>query len=110
MQTMREGSSSTFTVTLSAPSSTATTISYSFGGTADGGSDFTNTTDRKSVAEGKRVDLGGRRIIKKRNVEASEDVNVMLVSVTAHPQITMGTTTVATGTINNNDSATVSVQ
>src|SRR5438093_10349045 len=42
--TVTEGGDLIFTVTLSAPSSTDTTISYSFGGTADGATDYTNNT------------------------------------------------------------------
>src|SRR3989442_15534630 len=41
--TVTEGTNLAFMVTLSAATSPATTINYSFGGTADGGSDFTNT-------------------------------------------------------------------
>src|SRR2546422_989860 len=50
--TVTEGGDLIFTVTLSAPSSTDTTISYSFGGTATGGSDYTNTTTSVTIAAG----------------------------------------------------------
>src|SRR3989442_1265461 len=50
--TVTEGGNLIFTVTVSAPSSTDTTISYSFGGTADGGSDYTNTTTSVMIAAG----------------------------------------------------------
>src|SRR2546423_13865454 len=45
--TVTEGGDLIFTVTLSAPSSTDTTISYSFGGTATGGSDYTRSEERR---------------------------------------------------------------
>src|SRR3989442_5772704 len=43
------------------------------------------------------------------SVEASETVSVTLGTIAGDPQITLGATTAATGTINDNDSATVTI-
>src|SRR5207245_1371287 len=103
-----EGASLTFTVTMSAVSSTDTTISYRFGGTATGGSDFTNTTTSVTIPAGATSATITVPSTDDNLVEASETLSVTLLS-TSHPRITLVATTAATGTINDNDTATVSI-
>src|SRR5207249_4223084 len=107
--TVTEGANLTFTVTLSARSSTATRNSYSFGGTADGGSDFTNTTTSVTIPALATTATITVPTTDDGLVEASETVSVTLGSVMGDPQITLGAATAATGTINDNDSATISI-
>src|SRR5439155_516138 len=103
-----EGRDLTFTVTQSAVSSTDTTINYSFGGTATGGSDFTNTATSVTILAGTTTATVTVPTTDDALVEASETVIVTLVS-TNHPEITPSVTNSATGTINDNDTATVSI-
>src|SRR5207247_4377121 len=98
-----------FTGTLSAPSSTDTTISYSFGGTATGGSDYSNTTTSVTIAAGETTATITVPTTDDGLVEDSESLSVTLNSLTGDPQITLSAATVATGMIDDNDSATVSI-
>src|SRR5207244_1728887 len=104
--TVTEGANLTFTVTLSAASSTDTTVNYSFGGTATGGSDYTNTTTSVTIPAGATTATITVPTIDDSRVEASETVSVTLVSLAGDPQIALAASTAATGTINDNDSAT----
>src|SRR5207244_3368142 len=90
--TVTEGAALTFTVTQSAASSTATTINYSFGGTATGGSDFTNTTTSVMIPAGATTATITVPTTDDTLVEGSEAVIVTLAS-TNNPQITLGLTT-----------------
>src|SRR5439155_736197 len=92
----------------SAPSSTDTTISYSFGGTADGATDYTNTTTSVTIAAGETTATITVPTTDDNLVEDSESLSLTLVS-TDNPQITLGATTVATGMIDANERATVSI-
>src|SRR3989442_5187848 len=107
--TVTEGADLIFTVTLSAPSSTDTTINYSFGGTADGGSDFTNTRTSVTIPALATTATITVSTTDDGLVEASETVSVTLGTITGDPQITLSATTATTGTINNNDNATPSL-
>src|SRR5258708_38659997 len=57
--------------TASVPSTTDNCAGPVIGTTTD---PLTYTTDRKSVVQGKSVDLGGRRIIKKKNVVIADTI------------------------------------
>src|SRR5712691_2280621 len=107
--TVVEGGALAFPVTMSAPSSTDTTISYSFGGTATGGSDFTNTTASVTIPAGATLATITVPTIDDNLVEPNETVSVTLGTIIGNPGITLGATTAATGTINDNDTATVTI-
>src|SRR5206468_2117411 len=83
--TVTEGGDLIFTVTLSAPSSTDTTISYSFGGTATGGSDYTNTTTSVTIPAGETTATITVPTIDDGLVEDSESLSVTLDSLTGDP-------------------------
>src|SRR5439155_568429 len=104
-----EGAALTFTVALSAPSSTDTTLNYSFGGTAGGGSDYTNTTTSVTIPALATTATITVPTTDDGLVEASESVSVTLGSITGDPQITLAVPTPPTAKINDNDSATVSL-
>src|SRR5206468_3832382 len=106
--TVVEGGALTFPVTMSAPSSTDTTISYSFGGTATGGSDFTNTTASVTIPAGATSATITVPTTDDSLVEPNETVIVTLGTITGDPQISLGASA-GTGTINDNDTATVSI-
>src|SRR5439155_6110996 len=53
--TVVEGGNLLFTVTMSAASSTATTINYGFGGTATAGLDFTSATPSVTIPAGATI-------------------------------------------------------
>src|SRR5438128_296158 len=94
---------------MSAPSSTDTTINNSFGGTADGGSDYTNTTTSVTIAAGETTATITVPTIDDGLVEDSESLSVSLDSLTGDPEIMLSAATLALGTIDDNDSATVSI-
>src|SRR2546425_6647186 len=88
--TVTEGGDLIFTVTMSASSSTDTTISYSFGGTADGATDYSNTTTSVTIAAGETTATITVPTTDDGLVEASETVSVTLGNITGDPQITLG--------------------
>src|SRR5439155_556922 len=106
--TVTEGGDLIFMVALSAPSSTDTTISYTFGGTADGATDYSSTTS-VTIAAGETTATITVPTTDDGLVEDSESLSVTLDSVTGDPQITLSAATVATGMIDYNDSATASI-
>src|SRR5439155_877391 len=91
-----EGAALSFTVTLSAPTSTDTTIPYSFSGTANGGNDFLNTTTSVPIPAGATTASIVVPTIIDALVEPTETVIVTLKS-TSNPQITLGLPADATG-------------
>ena len=90
-----EGAALIYTVTQSAASSTATTINYSFGGTATAGIDFTNTTTSVTIPAGATTATITVPTIIDNLVEGSETVIVTLGLITGDPQITLGLTAAA---------------
>src|SRR5439155_925622 len=107
--TVTEGGALAFTVTMSAPSSTDTAINYSFGGTATAGSDFTGTTTSVTIPAGATSAAITVPTTDDALVEADETVSVTLGTIIGNPGISLGLTTVDTGTINDNDTATVTI-
>src|SRR5439155_12572517 len=75
----------------------------------DGAMDYTNTTTSVTIAAGETTATITVPTSDDGLVEASESLSVSLDSLTGDPQITLGLTTVALGTIDDNDSATVSI-
>src|SRR5439155_1333566 len=100
--TVVEGADLTFPVTLSAPSDVDTTITYSFGGTATSGSDFTDTTTSVTIPAGATAATIVVPTTEDTMVEAAETVIVTLLN-TDNPQIVLRAAAAATGTINDND-------
>src|SRR5207249_2966196 len=90
----------TFTGTQSAARTAATTINYSFSGTATPGIDFTNTTTSVTIPAGATTATITVPTLIDNLVEPSETVIVTLGIITGDPQITLGLPTAATGTIN----------
>src|SRR5207249_1565358 len=111
--TVTEGSALTFTVMLSAASSTATTVAYSFNGstaTPGAANDFTNTTTRVTIPAGSTTATIAVPTSNDSLLEANgETVIVTLGAITGDPDITLAATSSATGTINDNDGATLSI-
>src|SRR5262249_28876577 len=80
--TVTAGGDLTFTVTLSAPSSTDTTLNYSFGGTATDGSDYTKTTISVTIPAGETSATVTVPTTIDNLVEGSETVSMTLDSIT----------------------------
>ena len=100
-----------FTVTLSAASSTATTVTYTLGGDATEGSDYaTIATKSVTIAAGDTTAVIDIDVTDDPLVEATEAVSVTLTGVTGDADITLddGAKT-ASLNITDNDSAKVSV-
>jgi hypothetical protein len=97
-----------FTVTLTAASSTATTIAYSVSGTAASGSDFTALTGTVAIPAGATSATISVPTVDDVAVEGNETVILTLTSITSgDEQITLSSTAAATLEIADNDSATI---
>mgnify|MGYP001827796576 CR=1 FL=1 len=103
--------SGVFTVTQTAAASMDTVLTYSVGGTATSGDDFTALTGTVTIAAGSTTATINVATIDDALVEATEDVIVTLTGFTARdPQVTIdGANDVATLDIIDNDTATVSI-
>ncbi len=97
-----------FTVTLSNPSSTPTTVVYSVGGTADGGIDFAPITGTITFAAGQTAATIDLIPVDDAVVEGIENVTLTLTSiVSGDPDINIDAGAgSATAVLNDNDSAT----
>ncbi|MCL4207616.1 MAG: VCBS repeat-containing protein, partial [Pirellulaceae bacterium] len=107
-----EGDELIFTVTLNAASSTATTVSYTFAGSATKNDDFNASTTSVTIPAGETTATITVPTLDDAVVEDQETVVVTLNSVTAgHPTITVSGApdNSASGTIIDNDNATVSI-
>ena len=100
-----------FTVTQTAAASVDTVLTYSVGGSATSGNDFTALSGTVKIAAGSTTATINVATINDALVEATEDVIVTLTGFTAHdPQVTIdGANDVATLDIIDNDAATVSI-
>jgi uncharacterized repeat protein (TIGR01451 family)/gliding motility-associated-like protein len=98
----------TFTVTLSKPSATATQISYTLGGTATEGSDYTTiVTKTITIPAGQTTGTITIPVLSDAVVEGTETV-IATLTLSGNPAITVSNTP-ATITIADNNSATVSI-
>ena len=100
-----------FTVTQTAAASVDTVLTYSLGGSATSGNDFTALSGTVTIAAGSTSATINVATINDALVEATEDVIVTLTGFTAHdPQVTIdGANDVATLDLIDNDAATVSI-
>jgi hypothetical protein len=100
-----------FTVSLSNPSDTDTTISYTVTGDATAGSDFTPLSGSVTILAGDTSALIDVPTLDDLLLEDAEQVTLTLNNVTAgDADIAIGTINAATVTLADNDSATVSIQ
>jgi Tfp pilus tip-associated adhesin PilY1 len=97
-----------FTVTQTKAASTPTVISYTVGGTATEGTDYTNLTGSVTIAAGSTTAFIDVTVIGDTIVEASETVIVTLTA-TDNAAITVGAANAATVTIVDNDMATLAI-
>lgn len=100
--------SGVITVSLSTTSATNTVISYTVGGTATSGSDYTALPLSVTVPAGSTTATINVPVINDAVVEGAETVVVTLTGVTSGTA-TLGGTLVATNTIADNDVASVSI-
>ena len=100
-----------FTVTQTAAASVDTVLTYSVGGSATSGNDFTALSGTVTIAAGSTSATINVATINDALVEATEDVIVTLTGFTAHdPNVTIdGAKDTATLDIIDNDAATVSI-
>ena len=100
-----------FTVTQTAAASVDTVLTYSVGGSATSGNDFTALSGTVTIAAGSTSATINVATINDALVEATEDVIVTLTGFTARdPNVTIdGANDVATLDIIDNDAATVSI-
>ena len=99
-----------FTVSMTRASSTDTVISYTVGGTAAAGSDYTALSGSVTIFAGSTSATITVPVLNDALVEASETVVVTLTGVAGDPDITLnGAASSATVTIADNDTAQVSV-
>ena len=98
----------TMTVTQSAVSSANTVVSYSIGGTATSGSDYTALSGTVTILAGATTATISIPVLNDALVEGSETVAITLTAPTTG-LITLSATVLATNIIADNDSATVSI-
>ena len=100
-----------FTVSLSAPSATNTVVSYTVGGTATAGADYTALTGSVTILAGQLSALIDVTVLNDVVVEGNETVTVTLNSITSgDPQISIGAANTDTVTIaDDGDTAQVSI-
>jgi Calx-beta domain/Domain of unknown function DUF11 len=96
------------TVSLNAVSLTNTVVAYAVTGTATSGADYTALSGTITIAAGSLNNTITIPVINDAIVEGNETVIVTLTSVTSGA-VSLGATLVATNTIADNDSATVSI-
>lgn len=97
-----------FRVTQSASSSTDTVVSYSTGGSAASGSDYTALTGTVTIAAGQTTADINVAVLNDTTVEGTETVIVTLTGFTAGDTgIALGATATATANITDNDTANV---
>ncbi len=100
--------SGVMTVTQSAISSTNTVIAYSVGGTATSGSDYTALSGTVTILAGATTATITIPVLDDAVVEGNETAAITLTGVTSGVAI-LGATVLATNTIADNDTSTVSI-
>ncbi len=99
-----------FRVTQTAASSTATTLTYSVGGTATSGSDYTTLTGSVTIPANQTTADITVAISDDALLEASETISLTLTGFTASDaDVSLGTTVSNSATITDNDTATASL-
>jgi uncharacterized repeat protein (TIGR01451 family) len=99
-----------FRVTQSAASSTDTTLSYTIGGTATSGTDFTALIGSVTILAGNTTADISVAVLNDTVVEATETVSLTLSAIsTGDPEITLGATVSASADITDNDTANVTI-
>ncbi|RYD21545.1 MAG: hypothetical protein EOP88_11010, partial [Verrucomicrobiaceae bacterium] len=97
-----------FRVTQSAASSIATVVTYTVGGSATSGSDYTALTGSVTIAAGQTTADISLAVLNDAIVEGTETVTVTLTGFTGgHTGITLGGTVLASANITDNDSGNV---
>ncbi len=97
-----------FTVTMSAPSSTDTTVTYTFGGDATSGSDYTPLVGTVVINAGQTVATVTVDVSDDLVLEDDETVSITLTTLTGDSQISLGSPLTDTVTITDTDDATLS--
>ena len=98
------------TVTMSATRPTTVTLSYSVAGTATSGADFTALSGTVTIASGSTTALINIPVLNDLIVEGNETVVITLTAVTSGAaSLGAAANLVATNTIGDNDSATISL-
>ena len=99
-----------FIVTLSNPSSTNTVVSYTVGGTATAGGDYTTLSGTVTILAGQTTAVIDVAVIEDNIVEGTETVSVTLTSITSgDADISVGAANVATVNITDDDEAVVTL-
>ena len=104
------GDNGQFTVSISNPSDTDTVVSYTIGGDATSGDDFTPLTGTATILAGQTSATIDVNVIDDAILEDAETVSLTLDSITSgDSDITIGATDTATVTISDEDSAQVNI-
>ncbi|MBK8040935.1 MAG: hypothetical protein IPK22_27945 [Verrucomicrobiaceae bacterium] len=102
--------SALFRVTQTAAASVNTVLTYTVGGTATSGSDFTAPSGSVTILAGNTTADVSVTITNDALVEATETISLTLTAFTARdPDVSLGATLAATADITDNDSATVTL-
>jgi len=97
-------------VTQSAPADVNTVVTYSVGGTATAGSDYTALSGTVTILAGQTTATIDVTVINDGTLESDETVVVTLTGITSgDPQVSLGTPLTATVTITDNDTATANL-
>ncbi len=106
------GTPATFTVTLSSPNNTGSAIdvTYQFGGTATGGTDYDNTATTVTIPAGMSTATISVPVNDDTDLEGDETIEVMLTATTAGTAVTVDPAqNTGTATITDDDAATLSI-
>ena len=98
----------TLTVTQTSVSATNTVVSYSIGGTATSGTDYTALSGTVTIPAGATTATISIPVLDDVTVEAGETVGITLTTITSG-LATLGTPLTATNTIADNDNAVVTI-
>lgn len=99
-----------FRVTQTAAASTDTVITYTVGGTATSGSDFTAPGGSLTILAGQTTADISVAVIDENVVEPTETVSLTLTGFTARdPEVTLGTTVLATANITDSDTSVITL-
>lgn len=102
--------SALFRVTQTATATVDTVLTYTVGGTATSGSDFTAPSGSVTITAGQTTADISVTISNDSIVEATETISLTLTGFTARdPDVSLGATVLATADISDNDSATVTI-
>jgi len=103
-QASEPGTNGLFTVSLAQAATTPTIVTYSVGGTATAGSDYTALTGTVTIPANQLSATIAVPVLDDLAVEGSESVIVTLTGATGPTGVVLGATTAATVTIADNDS------